>query len=314
MQDKPMTELSNQIFRRFQVRKSRAQKAEFIAFMQEQFPGLKVEEGGRLPRCRNLIIGDVDRAEILLSAHYDTCARLPFPNFICPQNIPLYILYSLLICIPFFLISALLNFGLYFLSDSFLLHMAVSLIAIFGLIFLVFFGGRANPNTANDNTSGVLTLCELYAALSPAQREKTAFIFFDQEETGMFGSALFKKMHPQAAKSKLLINFDCVSDGEHMLVVKSRAAKKLCGEAITGAFTDGLGKTVHHAGSGTLYPSDQVNFRLGVAVAAMHKAPLVGLWLGRIHTKRDTVLDESNLQYICAAMKKLYACLEEQSQ
>lgn len=308
-----MTEISQEIFRRFQVRKSRAQKAEFIAFMREQFPELRVEEGGRLPRCRNLIIGDVDRAEILLSAHYDTCARLPFPNFICPQNMPLYILYSLLICIPFFLISALINFGLFFISDSYLLHMAVSLVVIFGLIYLVFFGGKANPNTANDNTSGVLTLCELYAALSPEQRAKTAFIFFDQEETGMFGSALFKKLHPQAARSKLLINFDCVSDGEHMLIVKSRAAKKLYGEAFAVAFTDGMGKTAHHGGSGTFYPSDQMNFRLGTALAAMHKAPLVGLWLGRIHTKHDTVLDESNLQYICAGMKKLYAALEEQS-
>lgn len=308
-----MTEISQEIFRRFQVRKNRAQKAEFIAFMQEHFPELCVEEGGRLPRCRNLIIGDVDRADILLSAHYDTCARLPFPNFICPQNMLLYILYSLLICIPFFLISALVNFGLFFVSDSYLLHMAVSLVVIFGLIYLVFFGGKANPNTANDNTSGVLTLCELYAALSPEQRAKTAFIFFDQEETGMFGSALFKKLHPQAARSKLLINFDCVSDGEHMLIVKSRAAKKLYGEAFAEAFTDGMGKTAHHGGSGTLYPSDQMNFKLGTALAAMHKAPLVGLWLGRIHTKRDTVLDESNLQYICAGMKKLYAALEEQS-
>lgn len=307
-----MTEISQEILRRFQVRKSRDQKTEFIAFMQAQFPQLRVEEGGLFPRCRNLIIGDVDRAEILLSAHYDTCAKLPFPNFICPQNLPLYILYSLLICIPFFLIAALLNFGLFFISDSFVLHMAVSLIVIFGLIYWLFIGGKANPNTANDNTSGVLTLCELYAVLSPEQREKTAFIFFDHEETGLFGSALFRKMHPQAAKSKLLVNFDCVSDGEHMLIVKSRAAKKLCGDAFAEAFTDGIGKTAHHGGSGTLYPSDQMNFRLGVAVAAMHKAPLVGLWLGRIHTKRDTVWDESNLQYICAGMKKLYAALFEE--
>lgn len=304
-----MTELSQEIFRRFQVRKTAAQKTAFIAFMQERFPDLRVEEGGRLPRCRNLIIGDVDRAEILLSAHYDTCAKLPFPNFICPQNLPLYILYNLLICIPFFLLAALLNFGLFFISESFILHMAVSLIVILGLIYWVFIGGRANPSTANDNTSGVLTLCELYAALSPEQRAKTAFIFFDHEETGLFGSALFKKLHPQAARTKLLINFDCVSDGEHMLIVQSRAAKKRCGDAFAEAFTDGMGKTAHHGGSGTLYPSDQMNFRLGVAVAAMHKAPLVGLWLSRIHTKRDTVLDETNLQYICAGMKKLYAAL-----
>lgn len=305
-----MTETSQEILNRFQVRKTPAQKDAFIAFMQERFPELRVEEGGRLPRCRNLIIGDVDRAEILLSAHYDTCAELPFPNFICPKNPPLFILYSLLICIPFIVVIALINAALFFVSKSFLLHYCVSMLVFFGLFYAVFIGGKPNPNTANDNTSGVLTLCELYAALSPEQREKTAFIFFDHEETGLFGSAFFRKKHPEAAKTKLLINFDCVSDGEHMLIVQSGRAKKKFGKAFEAAFVSGDGKTAHlSSAGGALYPSDQMGFSLGVAVAAMHKAPPVGLYLGRIHTKKDTVMDESNLKYIGAGMKKLYAAL-----
>lgn len=274
---------------------------------------MQIEEGG-VPRCRNLIIGDADNAEVLLSAHYDTCARLPFPNFICPQNLPLYILYNLLICVPFFLIMAVVNFLLFFISDSFLLHFAISILLFFGLFYLVFIGGAPNQHTANDNTSGVIALCEIYAALSPEEREKTAFIFFDHEESGLFGSAFFRRKHRNAAKTKLLINFDCVSDGDHILIVRSAKAKKKYGSALDSAFAGTGDKTVHMAGSATaMYPSDQAGFSLGVAVAAMHKAPLVGLYLGRIHTARDTAFDAENLRFICAGIKKFYSSFEPEA-
>ena len=59
------------------------------------------------------------------------------------------------------------------------------------LLFTVFMGGKPNKHTANDNTSGVITLLELMNRLSPEQKERTAFVFFDNEENGMLGSAFF---------------------------------------------------------------------------------------------------------------------------
>ena len=81
-----MTELSREILRDWQVRKTKEQKSRFIAFLQERLPALRIEEGG-LPRCRNLILGDIESADVVFTAHYDTCARLPFPNFITPKNL-----------------------------------------------------------------------------------------------------------------------------------------------------------------------------------------------------------------------------------
>ena len=78
-----MTELSREILRDRQVRKTKAQKQRFIDLLQRRLPGLKVEEGG-WPHCRNLVLGDPDSADVLFTAHYDTCARLPFPNFVTP--------------------------------------------------------------------------------------------------------------------------------------------------------------------------------------------------------------------------------------
>ena len=95
-----MTTLSELIFSDYQVRKTKKQKLRFIELMQSRFPELRIEES-RILHNRNLVIGDMERARVILSAHYDTCAALPFPNFIMPKNIPITVLYSLLICIPF---------------------------------------------------------------------------------------------------------------------------------------------------------------------------------------------------------------------
>ena len=106
-----MTELSREILRDWQIRKTKAQKLRFIEFMQSRLPGLTVEEGG-WPKCRNLVLGDPENADVIFTAHYDTCARLPFPNFITPKNLLIYLLYQLLILIPFFAAAGLLAWGL----------------------------------------------------------------------------------------------------------------------------------------------------------------------------------------------------------
>ncbi len=88
-----MNALSQKIFDEYQVRKTKKQKTRFIEMMQQEIPGLKVEKGG-LFGSRNLIVGDPDTARTLITAHYDTCSKLPFPNFIMPKNPLLSVLYG----------------------------------------------------------------------------------------------------------------------------------------------------------------------------------------------------------------------------
>ena len=104
-----MTDLSREILRDWQVRKTKVQKLRFIEFMKSRLPDLVVEEGGA-PRCRNLVLGNPESADVVFTAHYDTCARLPFPNFITPKNLLFYVIYQLLIMLPFFALAALLAF------------------------------------------------------------------------------------------------------------------------------------------------------------------------------------------------------------
>ena len=135
-------------------------------------------------------------------------------------------------------------------------------------------------------------------------------MFFDHEESGLFGSASFKSKHKNQMKDKLLVNFDCVSDGDHFLFVFSGKARKRYEAQLREAFAASEGKSVlFESGSTAFYPSDQVNFPLGVGVAALNKHPVFGYYLNRIHTQNDTVLQEENIAWFAEGAKKLAGLL-----
>ncbi len=297
-----MTELSRKILNSFQVRRTKKQKLAFIELLRNYFPDLTIEEGGFLHN-RNIIIGDVEQSKLIIGAHYDTCALLPFPNFITPKNIFIYILYNLLICIPFFLASGLFYYVLsLFINDS---SLVVLLSDLFLLVLLVggLLIGVPNKHTANDNTSGVIMLCELISRLTEEEKKNVAFVFFDNEENGLFGSSFFASKHKKGLKDKLMINLDCVSDGDNLLVVQNKIAGEKYGEIIKNSFVANECKKVYLEKSTTaFYPSDQMNFPNYIALAFLNKGRF-GLYMNKIHTKKDTVFDESNIEYLFICLK-----------
>lgn len=299
-----MTPLSQKILAQYQVRKSRAQKDAFIELLRGTFPDLQVEEGG-VPHSRNLIIGDPDRAQVVFTAHYDTCAVLPFPNFLTPKNMFVYLLYNLLICVPLFLICTAAMTLMMRWTDNFLLSYLVLWAMIIGFCAMLMVG-PANKHTVNDNTSGVITLCEILQAMTPEQRQKAAFVFFDFEEVGLVGSGFFAKRHGKQLSRTLLVNFDCVSDGDTLLLVRRKPAGQLFDAPLRQAFASEGQKVVEHVSSSkAFYPSDQAKFRCGVGVAAFKRHRLLGLYMNRIHTPRDTVMDERNIDLLRRAALRL---------
>ena len=306
-----MTELSQTILQNWQVRRTKRQKTAFIDFMKQQFPGLSVEEGG-FGKNRNLVLGDVKNARVILTAHYDTCARMIVPNFIPPKNFLLYIGYSLLLCVPIFFIIGVLNYLISLVTDNFMIAYWGSFLPGMALMFWMFMGGKPNPHTANDNTSGVISLVEIYASMTEEQKKQTALVFFDNEENGLLGSAWFAKKHKkEGLKDKLVLNFDCVSDGDHILFVQNKPAKQRYGAALAAAFPETDAKKVHLASAATtFFPSDQANFPVNMAVSAMNRSKLVGLYMNKIHTPRDTVFDERNIEFLrCGTLRMLDSIL-----
>ncbi|MBQ3049702.1 MAG: M28 family peptidase [Oscillospiraceae bacterium] len=301
-----MTELSNTILEKYQIRKTKKQKTAFIEFLSRQIPELKVEAGG-FGSNRNLVVGDVATAKTVLTAHYDTCAVMPVPNLIFPKNIPLSFLYGFAIAVPMLILIGILTyvFDLLVVSSIISPDLAfwlseLSLFLVVAAFFFIIYSGKPNRHTANDNTSGVILLCEVYAAMSDEQRQNTALVFFDNEEAGLLGSAYFRKLHRKEMQNKLLVNFDCISDGDHILLMPNRKAHDLYGEKITDSFNATEEKSISFIKSSRVfYPSDQSGFPIAVGVAAFKRSRIFGLYLDRIHTPRDTVTDERNIELLC---------------
>ena len=292
-----MTELSRRILAEYQVRKTKKQKLAFIKLLQTYISNLQIQEGG-FPKNRNLIIGDPKTAKVILSAHYDTCAQLPFPNFITPKKPLIAIGYSLLIALPvIFLIIGLDVLVSLFIQDPMATYCLTWFVYLAFLLLLI--AGPANRHTANDNTSGVITLLEIYQKMDLATREDVCFVFFDNEEAGLLGSGYFRKKYKKAMKDKLLINFDCVSDGSHFLLGISKKANQKYHVAISRSFTSTEQKHVMLENlKKVYYPSDQAGFPLAIAVAALKYKKPFGYYMNRIHTKKDTVFEEDNIAYL----------------
>ena len=299
------------ILKNFQVRKSAAQKSLFRSWLSDSLKshgyGVRIESGGSLFKSSNVIVGDPETAKVVYTAHYDTCSVLPFPNFITPQNLLLYLLYQILIVIPMFVLAIGAELLLLLVWNDAPMWLAM-LVVYFVLAFCIWWmmAGPANRNTMNDNTSGVATLMEIALSLSEEERSKVAFIFFDNEEKGLLGSSLFKKLHSKKMKNTLVINFDCVSDGDYIQFYPNKALKKndVALTQLETSFQPNGTKHVEVVKGFGFYPSDQKAFVNGVGVAAMHKS-WFGYWLGRIHTNRDTVFDEENIELLRLGALKL---------
>lgn len=297
-----MTDISKEILKKYQIRKTKKQKTEFIEFLRAHFPELKVERGG-FPGNRNIVIGDADTAKAVLTAHYDTCAVMPIPNFIMPKKRMVSLLYSLVLVVPMVLIAVGVINGVDALTDNRALVSSAGMLVYWLLLGLLMFG-PANKHTVNDNTSGVITLVELMTAMAEEERAQTCFVFFDNEEKGLLGSAAFAKKHKEVMKNKLLINYDCVSDGDSIMLVCTKNVMEEYSEHINASFVPPEGKAVLiEEAKKTHYPSDQKNFKKCIGTAAFKKSKF-GLYMDRIHTPKDTVMDERNIDFIVSSTIK----------
>ena len=310
-----MTEQSRKILDEMQVRKSRTQKEDFRAWLCGE-----LEAAGYAPRveehliARNVVAGGPDKAQVLLTAHYDTQAVLPIPNFITPRNFLLYLLCQVLIVLPLFLTVFLVESLIFAFAPGPAARWLAPLACIGICVFFIWWvlDGKANRHTANDNTSGVLTLLETALALPPEHRERVCFVFFDNEEKGTLGSAAFAGKHKAAKKNAVVLNFDCVGDGDSIQFFPQKRLKKdrAALERVEAAFLPAEGKEVQVVRSFGFYPSDNANFKRGAGVCALKHRPMVGYYMDRIHTGKDTVLDEANIELLKNGALRYIAALD----
>ena len=297
-----MIENPMDVLNAFPVRKNKKQKQSFRDAVQSYGEGLgyavNVEKGSF--GARNVVIGNPETAKYLVTAHYDTPARLPFPNLITPCNFWTFMAYQLFVVVFIFAMVGIVGAAVYLLTrDSFLGYWSGYMsVWVFLVLMMV---GPANKHNANDNTSGVVTVLETAKSLPAELREQVCFVLFDLEEAGLIGSASYVSAHKKQIKDKIVLNCDCVGDGDELMMFPNKKTKQdaLQMDALRSICGDEEGKSLALREKGfAYYPSDQKNFPFGVGIAAFRRSKWAGLYCGRIHTRRDTVLDEKNVSFL----------------
>ena len=266
----------------------------------------------------NIVIGDMDRAKAVFTAHYDTPWESIFPNFMLPRARGLYYLYQMLI------IAALLVFGFaaaglfmlcvkldYTVVSNRLAPLAVFMVVYYALFFLIF-RTFVNRNNANDNTSGVACVLETMKKIPENLRENVLFVLFDDEEKGKKGSKAFFKAHSETLSNLPVINFDCVGFGRHPVFIVKEALEKTEAYAAFEKTYGTLENASIFSAKKARANSDQMSFPMGTGVMTCEKTKRGLLYVGRIHTRRDTVVDQENIRMLSDASAEFVLSMEDQ--
>lgn len=228
------------ILAKIPIRRTREQKSQFIDYIKKVSSDLgcscTVEsDGKKRNENRNIVVGDIYKAKVICTAHYDTASRSLIPQALINNSLFLFVVSLICMFATAFLVP-LINGGLISVLISILLIAIFFAMPIFTLIIVIyamlkiviiwfsdkFTGSKfmSNPNNANDNSSGVFTLLTIMNELNKEYKNKVAFVFFDNEERRLKGSKFFKKEHfnnkHDINNNVLIVNFDCVTNGDYL--------------------------------------------------------------------------------------------------
>lgn len=305
--------MEDKILQDYQVRKSNKQKTEFIEYIKNRLvesgydkeKDITVESQGKGAfLSRNIVVGNPETAKVYITAHYDTCAVLPFPNLMAPTNPVIFIGYQMVIVVILLLFAALVAYPFHLAFHHPLITYYGFLGGMLLMLYQVMFGYR-NKHTANDNTSGVIAITRILENLPAEHRDKVCVVYFDNEEKGLFGSMFFAKKHKKDVKGKLLINLDCVGDGAEIVSMAKAKARnnadyQLLVDTMQEMAADFDGGYLCRKMKPMMFPSDQSQFENGIGICAVRKSP-IGRYVARIHTPMDTRCREENIKYLTKA-------------
>lgn len=253
----------------------------------------------------NVVVGDPEKAKLILVAHYDTGVRTLLPPLIMPTRPLTALLYMALTPVLVLLGSLVLSFALTFPFNAPRLTLPLFLILMLASLLYLRFGPVETRNV-NDNASGVVALLETAAALTPGCRDKVALAFLDGGFGGMSGAKSFRARYP-SAKEKTVINLSCVARGDELLILPNKYSR-WNGEvldAILDSFDGEDNKTVFLKTDGLVYyPSDNRAFRYSFAICACEHVSGFGRL---IRPRKAETIDDININILKYGLCKLIA-------
>ncbi len=294
----------NTLVEKFPIRRSKEQKAAFRTWAVEQAAQMGYQaQVEAVKDHNNVVIGDPETAKVVFTAHYDTPATFFMPNFMTPRNkvffwcrqiwmILLMVGIGAVVGVPVYLLTGIERVGFF---AGWLVYMALTISMLMG---------PANKNNVNDNTSGVAAVLETMARIPEEQRGKVAFILFDNEEKGLLGSKAYAKTHPAVKENGFIVNLDCVGDGEHILLLCNKNSREMAAyTALTQGMEAQSGRELHVLQmEKCVYNSDQKSFKAGSAICACSIRKGIGFYCDKIHTNKDTVCEQANLDFIAGGL------------
>ena len=299
----------------YPVRKTESEKSRFRAYIIDDLKkrgiGARVETS-KDGKNNNVVIGDPTSAKTVFTAHYDTPSRSIFPNIMIPKNRPIFYAYQFVPIIFLLIVSfafAHLIGNVIFKDDG--VYYISFMVAYYGLFFGIMRGFK-NKYNYNDNTSGVATLLSILDELSGDELNDISFILFDNEEKGKKGSKAYSKDNCDKMKDRFLVNFDCVANGKNIIFIAEKGAvdsdKYKC---LSSCFkSDGEYNVEFLTHQQAQSNSDHKNFPMGVACLACQKSKHGLLYTPNIHTHKDTVADNANIDYLAknavSFVRKMY--------
>ena len=296
---------------KFPIRRSKEQKEAFRTWAVEQAKSMGYEARVEaIKEHHNVVIGDPETAQAIFTAHYDTPAAFFLPNLMTPCNRVFFHLRQVGMILLFILMAAVVGVPVYLLTGDgdtgfrigWLVYMALALSMLMG---------PANKHNVNDNTSGVVAVLETMQRIPEEDRSKSAFILFDNEEKGLLGSKAYVKAHPAVKENGFVVNLDCVGDGDHVLLISSKKAREAAPyAALTAGMEAQSGRELH------LFPmetskggSDHRSFKTSSVVYACRVGKVIGFYCDKIHTSKDTVCEQVNLDFIAGGLSDFVAKL-----
>lgn len=298
-----MKDYLNEIDRDYPIRRNDKEKQNFYEYVQAEFGESRVSKQ-TLDKNNNIVIDDLSTADVICTAHYDTPAASVIPNMMMPRNKILGTLINML----FPILMALASLGIAYLI-GFLANLeetaviAIYLVLYLGLYFLLM-RTFTNKHNKNDNTSGVATVMSIAKQI---RNDKVAFVLFDNEEKGLLGSKALNKAYKKEFANKLVINFDCVGNGDQIVLIPKETAEAREEYALLKQSLDESSDfTINYTPfKKALGNSDHKSFPCSIGVMAGNKGKIAKFFTGRIHTARDTVASEKNVSFLSDAMVKM---------
>ncbi|MDR3217250.1 MAG: M28 family peptidase [Clostridiaceae bacterium] len=300
---------------KFRVRRESAVKRAFFDYINGFFSArgyVGRPDGDFTPKKpTNLIFGDEKSADILLTAHYDTCMNgSSVPSFFVTNTVG--IVADVIIALFFLLGVAIAGTVLLAIFTTWYFALIYFLAGVFWVTtgFV-----RVNKHNFNDNTSGCIALLELADRIAsdfPELKDRIAFVFMDLEESHLNGSKFLHKklsaeLPPEAYATKKLINFDCIGGRDKIKTVYSNSdgGIELAKRINAAAGTD---IKVYRS---PLIATDSMPFKDIAAISYMSVSSFIFKELTvmkDIHSNRDNLLDTQMIrEYVSAVIAALPA-------